>query len=287
VQDTDSSKCLGSVSIPLSLSPFYAWCELMKPCPVNGMVRVVGSNETKASCIHLGYAYTRDEATNPPPTLTHTTTSYVTLTISMPYSAAGNEHSRERTVFVHHLSKDLEHACATTSQPSSPPKFALVGVAPATTSMLVVDVLIKAEHSEGVAMGLERQAQEPTSPLRSGVVTRYTQALHVWDNRTSSPSAHGKRSWPSDDKRDDEQDDAQHHKRQEDDAQHHKSHRQQHTTASPTLLSLPSFSMPSLPQMPWQKLSEAEDASDSKRYVKQELRYNRRCPLEAPVRSAR
>jgi hypothetical protein len=239
------------------------------------MVRVVGSNETKASCIHLGYAYTPDEASNPPPTVTHRTTTYVTINISMPYSAAGNEHSRERQVFVDHLSKDLEHACATTSSACSPPNFALVGVAPVTTSMLVVDVLIKAEHSEVVAMGLERQAQEATSRLRSGVVTRYTQALHVWDKRTSSASAHGKRSWPSDDKRDDQQHDPQ----------HDKSDRQQHSTALAStyasFLQLPSFTIPSLPQMPWQKESEAEDASDTKRCVKQELRYNR------PVRCAR
>ena len=146
--------------------------------------------------------------------------------------------------------------------------------------MLVVDVLIKAEHSEVVARGLERQAQEANSRLRSGVVTGYTQALHVWDKRISSASPHGKRSSASDDKSD----------HQQHDTKHHKSDDQQHTTASATtsasLLSLPSFSLPSLPQMPWQKESEAEDASDTKRCVNQELRYNRPVPTARYKRPA-
>ena len=62
VIDTESSKCLGSVTIPLievlrkRAAPFYTWYELMKPSPTGeSLVPVIGSDNKKLSCIHLGF----------------------------------------------------------------------------------------------------------------------------------------------------------------------------------------------------------------------------------------
>ena len=61
VIDSQSSKCLGSVTIPASeilrkrAAPFYTWYELMKPAPDGHLVPVTGSEPTKLSCIQLGF----------------------------------------------------------------------------------------------------------------------------------------------------------------------------------------------------------------------------------------
>ena len=61
VIDADSSKCLGSVTIPAGevlrkrAAPFYTWYELMKPAPDGHLVPVEGSEPDKLSCIQLGF----------------------------------------------------------------------------------------------------------------------------------------------------------------------------------------------------------------------------------------
>jgi len=100
------------------------------------------------------------------------------IKLGLDYSAAGKEGTAHRAAFVNNLAQDLANA---TGQP--PDAFEVTRVSPGS---VLVDMLIHDGAAGGgepratpmdVACDLERQARDPASPLRAGVLTRHTQAI--------------------------------------------------------------------------------------------------------------
>ena len=99
------------------------------------------------------------------------TTINMTLTLGLPFGAAGEEHSRERKVFVDDLSNDLANASGL-----PPVNFRIMRLMPGS---IIVDVKISAQDAERVACDLKRQANDTKSALRSGSITCFTEAIEV------------------------------------------------------------------------------------------------------------
>ncbi len=99
------------------------------------------------------------------------TTINMKLTLGLPFGTAGEEHSRERKVFVDDLSNDLANASGL-----PPVNVRIMRLMPGS---IIVDVKISAQDAERVARDLERQAHDTESALRSGSITCFTEAIEV------------------------------------------------------------------------------------------------------------
>ncbi len=93
------------------------------------------------------------------------------LTLGIEFSLAGGEHSNERQVFVKDLVKDLALASGLSTA-----NFHIMRLLPGS---IIVDVWISAPDPLAVTRDLQRQANDPQSLLRSGSITRFTQAILV------------------------------------------------------------------------------------------------------------
>lgn len=96
----------------------------------------------------------------------------MTIQLGLDFRAAGGEGSQQRAAFVRELVQDLAYASGL-----MPQNFSLTSLSPG--SIMVDAAILGVPNPETVAAGLEAQVYNPRSPLRSGAITRFAQAVKL------------------------------------------------------------------------------------------------------------